>query len=36
MQQYIQVRNGKEAQEGIKAFIEKRKPAWEKSWKLHL
>jgi methylglutaconyl-CoA hydratase len=30
MKKYLQAREGAEAQEGIRAFLEKRKPAWEK------
>jgi methylglutaconyl-CoA hydratase len=31
MQHHLQARDGVEAQEGIRAFLEKRKPAWSKS-----
>ncbi len=30
MQYYLQARAGEEAQEGIRSFIEKRKPAWHR------
>jgi enoyl-CoA hydratase/carnithine racemase len=33
---HMQARKEAEAQEGIRAFLEKRKPVWEKSWKLSL
>jgi methylglutaconyl-CoA hydratase len=36
LRQYLQVREGAEAQEGISAFLEKRKPLWEKNWKFQL
>jgi methylglutaconyl-CoA hydratase len=36
MQHHIQATQGTEAQEGIRAFLEKRKPIWEKSRQLFL
>ncbi len=31
--QYLKAREGEEAQEGIRSFLEKRKPSWHKEWK---
>jgi methylglutaconyl-CoA hydratase len=36
MLHYMQAREGEEAQEGIRAFLEKRKPIWSKDQKLSL
>jgi methylglutaconyl-CoA hydratase len=36
MLHYLQAREGEEAQEGIRAFLEKRKPLWSKNPKLSL
>jgi methylglutaconyl-CoA hydratase len=33
---HLQARTEAEAREGIRAFLEKRKPVWEKSWNLFL
>jgi methylglutaconyl-CoA hydratase len=32
MLQYMKAREAKEAQEGIRSFLEKRKPFWQKDW----
>jgi methylglutaconyl-CoA hydratase len=31
---YLEIKRREEAQEGVRAFLEKRKPNWEKSWPL--
>jgi methylglutaconyl-CoA hydratase len=33
MRAHVEASGGAEGQEGIRAFLEKRKPAWHKSWK---